>query len=267
MQGEAAAAQIIRPRYARPSQTRAHPCVELGALRPPARGDAGLRIACERRPALVKEVAALRQDRQSLAVLLTKRIPRSHHEVAAHHDFVVVEEDYLVGTANRSHSEPHVAYGAIAAKRHALPRVAGSELFDALHDTHRLRIRDNRDIECGVFSGDSAHAPRDLGGRRDWAHDEQGDGRDIAHLLERGEATVKIRSGIVERRRMVVCAGRVRLGMIVCPIRRNHDNRSHATTSLAAHQPPTAACVPRYGVTCRRATAQILARARRATKP
>ena len=225
------------------------------------------RIACERRPALVKEVAALRQDRQSLAVLLTKRIPSARHEVATHHDFVIIEKYHLVGTEDRGDGEPHVAYGAVAAKRYALSRVARSELFDALHDARRLRVRDNRDIERGVFGGDGAHASRDLGGRRDWAHDEQGDGRDIAHLLERGEAAATGRSGVVERGRVVIRAGRVRLGAIICPIRRNHDDRSHVTTSLAAHEPLAAARVPRCGTARRRAIARIPARARRATKP
>lgn len=227
MQGEQAAAHVVRPRDARAGERPAHPAVELDALGPPAVRGIGLRGVRQRRALAVVEVAALGEDRQPLARLLAQGVQGLLHEIRTEHDLVVVQEDHAVVGEDARGGEAHVADGPVSAQGHRLARGARGDPVHAVADADGLALGEDRDGEGGMGAGDSADPlARGVRARRG-AHHEHDDAADVARLLERGQAGVELGLGRVQVGAVVVGARRLGVHGVRSPIGGDHDRRIH----------------------------------------
>ena len=209
--------------------------------------DAHLVRGSQRGSVAIVEVPTLDQDRQTLARLLTQRVGRALHKVGADDGLVVIQEDNRVVAEHGGAGKPHVANGAVTAQAHALARALGRNLRHTVGNARCLGIGDHGDLERGVRVHDFVHAPGHIGRGRDGADHQKDDPRNVAHLLERGQAAVELGVGGIELRRVVIGAGSVCMGIIARPICWDHNRSVHAFPSLQQKNgaPPNTGGAPR----------------------
>ena len=200
VQGHKAAAHVVGARDAGARERLFHPAVELDALGPPTMADTHLVRGSQRGSVAIVEVPALDQNRQALARLLTQRVDRAFHKVGVDDGLIVVQKDNRVVAEHGGAGKPHVANGAVTAQAHALARALGRDLRHAVGNARCLGIGDHGDLERGVRVDDFAHAPGHIDRGRDRADHQKDDPRNVAHLLERGQAAVELGIGGVELR-------------------------------------------------------------------
>ena len=183
---------------------------------------------CQRRSVAIVKVTALNQNRQALTRLLAQRIGRALHKVGIDNGLVVVQKDNGIVTEHRSAGKPHIANGAVSAQAHALARALGSNLRHTVGDTRCLGVGNHGDFERRVRVDDFVDALRHISRGRDGTNHQKDNPRNVAHLLERGQAAVELGIGGVKLRRVVIGAGSVCAGIIARPICWNHNRGVHA---------------------------------------
>ena len=190
----------------------------------------------QRRPVTIIEVPALDQNRQALTRLLAQCIGRTLHKVGIDDGLVVIQKHNRVVPQHRRAGKTHVADGAVAAQAHALARAFGRNLCHAVGNTRSLSIGNDGDLKCGMRINDFVHAMRYVGRGRNRTDHQENDARNVAHLFERSQAAIEFRVGGIERRRVIVGAGSVCLGIIARPICWDHNRGVHTFTLLATQK-------------------------------
>ena len=201
----------------------------------------------QRRSVSIVKVTALNQNRQALTRLLAQCIGRALHKVGIDNGLVVIQKDNGIVAEHRSAGKPHIANGAVSAQTHALARALGSNLRHTVGDTRCLGVGNHGDLERRVRVDDFVDTLRHISRGRDGTDHQKDNPRNVAHLLERGQAAVELGIGGVESRRMVIGARGVCASVIARPIRWNHDRGVHALPSLQHKNgtPPNTGDAPR----------------------
>ena len=160
--------------------------------------------------------------------MLPQGIESLVHEIGTEHHLVVIQKDDGVMTKNRRHGQTHISNGSVAAQRYGLPYDVGGKLRHAVGYMRCLGVRHNQCIDRGVCRRDLFYASTHSRGRRGRTHNKDDNAWELAHLLERTQAAIKVRRRRIDIGSVVIPARRADAVLVCLPVRGNHDNGFHA---------------------------------------
>ena len=209
---EAAAAHVVGAADARAAQRAVHPLVELQAFGPPAVLPPRARDGRVRGVVHVEVAAALRGDLQALARGEPHAVHGVNQEVLVQGNLVVVQEDHHVVVEHGRDGQPHVADGAVAAKRNGIALEPRHGPVDGRAYELGLRRAYDQRVQPGVLAADAIDPRTCALHACGVAHKEHHDPEHAAHRVERREAGLELGQRLRHGRRVVIYADLADLG-------------------------------------------------------